>query len=87
LVQKARHVVNPNWVLRPARLVLTPVAGSDLVDLCAIKADPRVFAVMLGGVRTPEQTAVELAKETISWARMALACGRSANAEAPRLSG
>jgi RimJ/RimL family protein N-acetyltransferase len=67
LVQKARHVVNPNWVLRSARLVLTPVVGSDLVDLCAIKADPRVFAVMLGGVLTPEQTAVELAKETLSW--------------------
>jgi GNAT superfamily N-acetyltransferase len=59
--------VNPNWVLRSARLVLTPVVGSDLVDLCAIKADPRVFAVMLGGVLTPEQTAVELAKETLSW--------------------
>ena len=39
--------------LRTARLVLTPVGGADLPDLRAIKADPRVFAIMLGGVRTP----------------------------------
>ena len=33
--------------------MLTPVGGADLADLRAIKADPRVFAIMLGGVRTP----------------------------------
>ena len=49
--------MNPHWILRTARLVLTPVGGADLVDLRAIKADPRVFAIMLGGVPTPEQTA------------------------------
>ena len=42
--------MNPRWNLRTARLVLTPVSGADLPDLIAIKADPRVFAVMLGGV-------------------------------------
>ena len=43
--------MNPRWILRTARLMLTPVGGADLPDLRAIKADPRVFAVMLGGVR------------------------------------
>ena len=41
--------MNPLWVLRTARLVLTPVGGADLAELIAMKADPRVFAVMLGG--------------------------------------
>ncbi len=54
-------------MLRTARLVLTPVGGGDLADLRAIKADPRVFAIMLGGVRTPEQTAEELADDVVGW--------------------
>ena len=49
--------MNPTWILRTARLVLTPVGGADLPDLRAIKADPRVFAVMLGGVRSAVQSA------------------------------
>src|SRR5690242_4391054 len=53
--------------LRTARLLLTPVAGADLADLQAIKADPRVFAVMLDGVRSPAQTAAELADDVIAW--------------------
>ena len=44
-------MTNPNWILRTARMVLTPVGGVDLADLQTIKADPRVFAIMLGGVR------------------------------------
>jgi RimJ/RimL family protein N-acetyltransferase len=59
--------MNPNWTLRTARLLLTPVGGADLADLRAIKADPRVFAIMLGGVRSPEQTAAELAEDVIAW--------------------
>ncbi len=59
--------MNPRWNLRTARLVLTPVGGADLPDLIAIKADPRVFAVMLGGVRTPTQTQEELARDVIAW--------------------
>jgi len=59
--------MNPLWVLRTARLVLTPVGGSDLAELCALKADPRVFAIMLGGVRAPWQTAVELAEDVVEW--------------------
>ena len=58
--------MNPRWSLRTARLVLTPVGGADLPDLIAIKADPRVFAVMLGGVRSPAQTQEELARDVVS---------------------
>ena len=54
--------MNPAWTLRTARLTLTPVNGIDLPDLQAIKADPRVFAIMLGGVRTAQQAAEELAQ-------------------------
>jgi RimJ/RimL family protein N-acetyltransferase len=59
--------VNPLWVLRTARLLLTPVGGADLPDLRAIKADPRVFAIMLGGVRSPQQTGEELANDVADW--------------------
>jgi RimJ/RimL family protein N-acetyltransferase len=59
--------MNPAWVLRTARLVLSPVCGRDLPDLQAIKADPSVFAVMLGGVRSPVQAAEDLAADVMAW--------------------
>jgi RimJ/RimL family protein N-acetyltransferase len=59
--------MNPTWIVRTARLVLTPVGGADLPDLRAIKSDPRVFAVMLGGVRSTVQSAEELADDIVSW--------------------
>ena len=59
--------MNPLCVLRTARLVLTPVGGADLADLRAIKADPRVFAIMLGGVRSAQQTAEDLADDVADW--------------------
>jgi RimJ/RimL family protein N-acetyltransferase len=59
--------MNPICILRTARLVLTPVGGADLPDLRAIKSDPRVFAVMLGGVRSAVQSAEELAEDVVSW--------------------
>ena len=58
---------NPAWMVRTARLVLSPVGGADLPDLCAIKSDPRVFAIMLGGVRSPVQAAEELAEDVVAW--------------------
>jgi RimJ/RimL family protein N-acetyltransferase len=61
--------MNPAWILQTARLVLAPVGGGDLPDLRAIKADPAVFAVMLGGVRDPMQTAEDLAHDVIAWGR------------------
>ena len=59
--------MNPLWILHTGRLRLTPVSGSDLRDLQAIKADPRVFAIMLGGVRSPVQAAEELSADVIAW--------------------
>jgi RimJ/RimL family protein N-acetyltransferase len=55
------------WALRTASLVLTPVNGGDLSDLRTFKADPSVFAVMLGGVRNYAQTAQDLAQDVMNW--------------------
>jgi RimJ/RimL family protein N-acetyltransferase len=63
----AGRMVNSSRVLRTARLELTPVGGSDLEELRRIKADPRVFAIMLGGVRTSVQAAAELADDVVHW--------------------
>ena len=54
--------------LRTGRLLLSPYTPSDLAELVAFKANPLVWAAMLGGVRTPEQTARELAEELSYWA-------------------
>jgi RimJ/RimL family protein N-acetyltransferase len=59
--------MNPAWVLRTGRLVLTPVGGADLGNLQAIKSDPMVYAVMLGGVRDHAQTAEDLARDVAAW--------------------
>jgi RimJ/RimL family protein N-acetyltransferase len=59
--------MNPRWILRTGRLVMTPVGGADLADLVAFKADPRVFAVMLGGVRSSTETAEDLARDVAGW--------------------
>jgi RimJ/RimL family protein N-acetyltransferase len=59
--------VSPFWIVRTARLELTPVGGADLPDLIALKADARVFAVMLGGVRSAARTVDELAEEVACW--------------------
>jgi RimJ/RimL family protein N-acetyltransferase len=60
-------MLNENWTVRTPRLVLRPVCYEDLVDLCAIKADSRVFAIMLGGVRTTAQTMDDLADDIRFW--------------------
>ena len=51
------------------RLVLTPVGPADFNELVRLKADPMVYAQMLGGVRTPGQVAAELADDGAFWAR------------------
>jgi len=61
-------VINP-WRLATARLIMTPVAPSDLRDLTALKANPLAFAQMLGGVRNARQTAEELAHDIQYWGR------------------
>lgn len=58
---------NPAWVLRTGRLVMRPVSGHDAADIAALKADPRAFAMMLGGVRMEWQTREELAQEIRAW--------------------
>jgi RimJ/RimL family protein N-acetyltransferase len=62
--------MNPFWIVRTGRLVMRPVSAADLPALKALKADPRVFAVMLGGVRTPQRTVEELAEEIALWGRL-----------------
>ena len=59
----------PSWSIRTGRLSLTPVGWHDIGDLCALKSDPRVYAAMLGGVRSPVQVAAELAEDTQFWVR------------------
>ena len=59
--------MNDARALRTGRLWLRPVGYGDLAELVTLKADPRVFAVMLGGVRMPEQTARELADDIGFW--------------------
>jgi RimJ/RimL family protein N-acetyltransferase len=56
-------------ILSTQRLVLTPVDWRDLPDLTALKCDPRAFAIMLGGVRTPVQVQTELAEDLAFWSR------------------
>ena len=60
---------DPFRTLRTGRLVLAPIAAADLPDLIRLKADPRVFARMLGGVRGPAQTVLELAEDITFWGR------------------
>ena len=53
--------------LRTGRLSLAPFSAADLPDLVRFKADPLCWATMLGGIRTPEQTAQDLANELAFW--------------------
>jgi RimJ/RimL family protein N-acetyltransferase len=55
------------WRLATARLILTPVAAADLRDISSLKADPRAFAQMLGGVRSKLRSAEELAEDIRFW--------------------
>jgi RimJ/RimL family protein N-acetyltransferase len=61
--------MHPAWEIRTGRLILRPVAAGDLADLRELKADPLAFAMLLGGLRTPEQSARELADDIAFWAR------------------
>jgi RimJ/RimL family protein N-acetyltransferase len=59
--------MNPAWCITTARLVLAPVGWADLPAMTALKADPLAFALMLGGVRTPQQAVKELAEDIQAW--------------------
>ena len=54
--------------IRTARLALTPYTAADLAELQVFKADARIWATMLGGVRNRFQTADDLAWELAFWA-------------------
>ncbi len=55
--------------LRTGRMLLTPFGAQDLADLVRFKGNPLTWATMLGGVRTPQQTAEDLAAELAFWGR------------------
>jgi len=59
--------MNPSWIIHTGRLVMRPVSHADLSDLRALKSDPLVFAVMLGGVRGTAAVADELAADIQFW--------------------
>jgi RimJ/RimL family protein N-acetyltransferase len=46
---------------------MRPVCQADLPDLIALKGDPMVHAVMLGGIRSPMQCAEDLAEDIAFW--------------------
>ncbi|UFN49559.1 GNAT family N-acetyltransferase [Roseomonas sp. OT10] len=50
-----------------ARLSLRPPGPEHLDDIVRLKADPRVFEVMLHGVRTPERSREELEDDLEFW--------------------
>ena len=55
------------YPIRTGRLWLAPYSAADLADLVRFKANPLTWATMLGGVRTPQQTAADLAGELAFW--------------------
>ncbi len=54
-------------IVRTGRLVLAPVTWAALVDVARLKGDPKAFALMLGGVRTPSQARDEMADDIAFW--------------------
>ena len=61
--------MNPALTLRTGRLELTPIGGADLADFRALAADPRVFAVMLGGVRDAVRASDDISRFVTAWGR------------------
>ena len=59
--------MNQTWIVRTGRLVMRPVSYGDLADLVALKGDPMVYAVMLGGVRNRVECAEDLAEDIAFW--------------------
>jgi RimJ/RimL family protein N-acetyltransferase len=73
--------------VRTGRLWLRPVAYADLPALRTLKADPRVYAVMLGGVRSAYETAEELAADIAFWGRHGVGMWAVREAESGRFLG
>jgi RimJ/RimL family protein N-acetyltransferase len=58
--------------LTTARLTMAPVAPGDLAHLVALKADPRAFGMMLGGVRSKLKVMEELEEDIRLWGKLGL---------------
>jgi RimJ/RimL family protein N-acetyltransferase len=59
-------MISPNS-LATGRLLMSPVAWADLPAIARLKADPRVYALMLGGVRSRSEAAEDLAEDLRFW--------------------
>lgn len=59
-------MINPRS-LATGRLTMQPVAWADLPAIARLKADPRVYALMLGGVRNRAEAADDLAEDLRFW--------------------
>ncbi|MBK1660219.1 N-acetyltransferase [Paracraurococcus ruber] len=57
----------PGRLVRTPRLTLVPPGKENLPDLIRLKGDPRVFELMLHGVRSPERTREELEDDIEFW--------------------
>ena len=55
-------------ITRTPRLTLIPPGKENLPDLIRLKADPRVFELMLHGIRSEERTREELEDDIDFWA-------------------
>ncbi|MBL6456158.1 GNAT family N-acetyltransferase [Belnapia sp. T6] len=64
----AHPVPLPARLVRTPRLTLVPPGRENLPDLIRLKSDPRVFELMLHGIRSPERTREELEDDIDFWA-------------------
>ena len=60
--------VQPARLVRTGRLTLVPPGRENLPDLIRLKTDPRVFELMLHGVRSEERVREELEDDIDFWA-------------------
>jgi RimJ/RimL family protein N-acetyltransferase len=65
----AHPVPLPARLVCTARLTLAPPGKENLSDLVRLKADPRVFELMLHGIRTEAATRAELEDDIAFWAQ------------------
>lgn len=57
------------WSLGTGRLLMNPVSYADLPAMARLKADPRVYGMMLGGVRNHAETVEDLAVDLRCWGK------------------
>ncbi|MDN3566050.1 GNAT family N-acetyltransferase [Paeniroseomonas aquatica] len=67
-MRHAYPVPLPARLVRTGRLTLVPPGRENLPDLLRLKTDPRVFELMLHGVRSEERVREELEDDIDFWA-------------------